>query len=372
VTSEAERALRTKLTPNDLAILLPLSPGDPGFEATSLAPSRSGPKGRLIPTWVFNELTSSVSVASMFGDLRVTSVRIDPCANGVERARSGASCTAELRLVWQAATFEKHALSQLQDFNLHTIHALTDSELTAAVRKLQQLSASSGLDYAQAPLGPQPAIVAQGLSGAYGQGLTALVTELAGEKNLTRVALQSETVQDQTWIFTAFAVKNGRAVKGSLPTLRGKVQEVDENQQPPFDAVRPLSSSPDDVMFLQPRLAGSASGITAGDADRALRSALRVENPSVHDPSTIDCASCHLATVTRLALEARGFKETESHDKFTSGWNLSRTSPEEPADNDRLQMFAYRPGGTMVPVVRQRVINDAALSADRVNARFAR
>lgn len=91
----------------------------------------------------------------------------------------------------------------------------------------------------------------------------------------------------------------------------------------------------------------------------------------MHDPTTIDCGSCHLATVTRLALMDAGFALPKGSDGFVSArWNLDRVSEEAPAQNETLQMFSYTRGADPVPSIRQRVINDSAAAADYVNAHF--
>jgi hypothetical protein len=123
-------------------------------------------------------------------------------------------------------------------------------------------------------------------------------------------------------------------------------------------------------MFLQSRMGGDKSGITPRDAARALVSSFRVENPNVHDARTIDCASCHLAPVTRATLLGMGFSVPAGAKPFTSThWNTESITSER-VDNEHLQMFSYRPGGLFDPVVRPRVIAESAVVADYVNEKL--
>jgi hypothetical protein len=167
-------------------------------------------------------------------------------------------------------------------------------------------------------------------------------------------------------VFSGFDVVNGQAVLANLPTLNEHVQTLGIFQAPPFDTISPIGTDPDDITALQPNLGGDGSNITPAEASRALLASFRIENPQVHDPKTVDCASCHLSSVTRITLNQFGFMTPTPNAAFSSPrWNLTATAAR--ADNDFLQNFSYQPGGLLKPSIRQRVVNDAALSADYVN-----
>jgi hypothetical protein len=367
-TETAQDAVEAKvqLTPNDLSVLFPIT--ETGFLKNAIRVSERGAKGSIVPTWVFKNPDG-------IGDLIDTSilvavgVRFDPCAN-IRVAKRDADCERQLRVVWQGL-FESDtkdgSVKNVRDSNLHTIYRLNDDEFRGLLAKVRSAKSAAKLDDSKSPLGPQPVIQAQGMAGPYAKVVLDAVRQLAGETNLVRAAFLEETVQSNEWVFTAFDVKDGKPVKANLPTLRARNQQLEVLQVPPFDVVSAKSSSPDDLMFLQPKLGGEKDSIKAKDAARAIVSSFRVEDPRVHDAKTIDCGSCHLSPVTRMTLVGMGFPIPSNATPFTSKrWNLTSVSTEKVV-NDSLQMFSYRPGGLFQPSVRARVIAESAMAADYVN-----
>ncbi len=361
--STFEATSKTQLSLNDVSVMFPVTA--PRFFERALKISDVGAQGAMVPSWVFSQAVGVDSESFDGAILRAVSVRFDPCAN-VITAKDDASCERQIRIVWQGIRVENGRLNQVLDFNLHSIYRVENSAFKSAIAKLRTLKASTKLDYSKQPLKPHPAIVAQGMDGNYAKTVLGIVKSSVGEKNLVEVAFMQEVLLGSDWVFTAFDVNKGQAVHANLPTLDQESQTLNILQTPPFDIITPVSSSADELSFVQGRLSGDKTLFTEGEAQRAIASSFRIENPKLHNPKTIDCASCHLAPVTRSTLASMGFAAKPGPDTFTSkNWKLEASA--EKVNNEALQNFAYRAGGQFVPSIRPRVVNDSAVSADWVN-----
>ena len=90
-------------------------------------------------------------------------------------------------------------------------------------------------------------------------------------------------------------------------------------------------------------------------------STLRIENPQIHNPHTIDCVSCHISLAARR-VAIRTFPqlnlESKTHDfVFKSKFNLENNT-ENPGHTREMRAFGYASQGR--PVINQRTINETA------------
>jgi hypothetical protein len=101
------------------------------------------------------------------------------------------------------------------------------------------------------------------------------------------------------------------------------------------------------------------------DLQSAARAIHRIENPTIHNPETIDCASCHTAAPARhwavTHFPTLGLDQNEF--TFTSLLNLTNLSPHQDSTIN-LRAFGYF-GKQMT--TSQRTIHESAAIADRLN-----
>jgi hypothetical protein len=100
----------------------------------------------------------------------------------------------------------------------------------------------------------------------------------------------------------------------------------------------------------------------------AYTSALKIQNPGMHSPDTIDCVSCHTATSARIWAEKNKDQKPDGNPAaFATTWNVKLTkSPRAEAPNN-LHSFGYHFGDVSIS---QRTANESAVVADYVNAKI--
>jgi hypothetical protein len=96
----------------------------------------------------------------------------------------------------------------------------------------------------------------------------------------------------------------------------------------------------------------------------AFDAALRIENPDKHSPETIDCASCHVAGVSRvvtgakLGLSPAGNPNVFNPDpRFVTAADVRQTTQVNDDSRLNVHMFSYR---SAQPMIGMRVINETA------------
>ena len=138
---------------NDVSIMFPL-PQTATDIGSLLAPSATGARGILVPQALYTSvaelpgstLTSTAptnglagySIAS-YDDLRVVSVRIDPCFAVMQPDPHGVGCPPQIRLVLQEVRATDGGAPQAFDSALHAIYSLPRNELLTLARKLVAL-----------------------------------------------------------------------------------------------------------------------------------------------------------------------------------------------------------------------------------------
>jgi hypothetical protein len=367
---------------NDVSILFPIAATDAELSTGYLQASSSGAKGVLLPQALYDGLghiTGSSDVSGVGGtgnahwsDLRVVAVRLDPCFADLNPDPHGAGCHNQVRLVMQEV-LSQQGTPEVYDSALHVFYALTREELVAFARALVALREAS----TAARLGglqPHPLMTQQGLSGAYAQGVRALVLQYAGASNLTRVTEMSATQPGFAWHFQGFDVTatNPPAFTPiAIPTL--STLDTSQSFFRGFGAqmqgqYSPESQGPDDFAVL-------ASVDTAAATDGGVRAAawdalLRTENPSRNSPDTVDCAGCHLATPSALLIASPiyGFTAQGNPNAFTPDVRYVLQSELGPtfseAEGFNLHAFSYvgRSAG-----INQRTVNESAAIAAYLN-----
>ena len=389
---------------NDVSILFPL-PRTAADIGSLLAPSARGARGTLVPPALYasvaelpgSTLTSMApsnglagdSVAS-YDDLRVVSVRIDPCFAVMHPDPHGVGCPPQVRLVLQEVRAPDGGAPQAFDSALHAIYSLSRGDLLDLARKLVQLrQANDAADVSAGSLRPHPVIVEQGLGGAMSAGVQELILQYVGEENLVRVAMFG-TDDHVNWVFRASDLYEADAganagadadTKATAPVVIPGETVGDPHIQALTSASRPPDastigtfalgwffateiSSPDDIEAL----GGANENPTTKMSDDAFSALLRLEDPTERTFDTTDCGSCHLSTpLAKLIAAPEGNDDTAA----TTSGDGGRFAPDgqhvTTADMavmydltlPRIDLHAFSYDATSA-TVNQRVVNETA------------
>ena len=352
---------------NDVSILLPLA----STLASSgvLRPSTQGKAGELLPARFLGmlPLLSESSAAFPNQSLAVVGVRIDPCFPGI--ANPPEPCHFQIRMVWQPM-FQVGANLEAMDAAVHTFYELTSGEFTELSQKIAVLNAKSGLSTKGLPLGVHPLIASQGLSGSYWQELSSIILSYTGEARLVRFTFMSSSTADMMWDFGGFDITPQKITRMVIPRIQTRDQSfvnVTHDMVHFNGGAKP--EAPGDVDTFS-RIVANSGNFTPEDSaivKASVESIYRIENPTIHSPATVDCASCHTAEPARLwAISV--FSELhldQSQYRFQSAFNLQNTT-ESGSTTHLLRAFGYD-GKT--PAISQRTINESAAVAGALNAK---
>jgi hypothetical protein len=350
-------AVTRSLGVNDVSVLFPLGHGDL-WAASSVA--RDGqpllPRSALdLPGRpVIRELQGPDAT---YAGLRVVSLRFDPCF-------SGNPCYPQIRLVFQGLAANG---TSAFDGALHALYNLTPDEFAAAIAGLRTLSALAPENERVTRLEVSPALLAQGMTGPYAAGLRDLVNRFIGASNLAKFTFMTrQGGGGDRWDFGGFNLKDfqpGGAFPISGIDGSALVQTVRENGgrgpgpglPPGAGAAYNYSVTPDALHGELALVLSSATAQTASSPDRqrAMDALARVENPSLENPDTVDCAVCHLANRLRGHLETT-FALSSSL-SYTGGAEATRLVGGAERDNENLRGFGYF---NDQPAISQRVANE--------------
>ena len=351
------------LAMNDVSVLVPLpaSPTAPGY----LKASSAGARGKLLPQAVYDKVPEFPVVPPDGLDyalMRAVAIRFDGC---FPAPLSATRCEAQIRIVMQPFTTGGATL----DSSLHLFYRLTEEELAAVVVGLRELKALAP-ETNDGPLDVNPALLAQGMEGAYGVGLRDLVLAHAGEQNLTRMTffLRAPPKQEE-WFFGGFSREGETMTPLTIVGVGKGNQRVDrpittEGYEYSFT---PAPKKPEDLQLLL--VTATAKTAAAADLQQALGAVARIENPAKHGPDQLDCAGCHVATVLSAHAKANLALDVTAHaDAFKSTRDLtvrgkSGTTPSS------LRAFGYF---GKEPMIATRVVNETAAVLDDLETRFPR
>ncbi len=349
------------LGPNDVSVLFPL-PAD-GVYTGYLSPDTAGNGGPLIPRAVFDVIppvnTRLETASDPHGMVRVLAIRFDPCFTATT---TGSVCEPEIRMIFQAVDATDGPL----DGAMHAFYRLTPAEFAEVVEGLRSLH-DLAPENDTLVMGPSPALVAQGLDGAYGAGLLALVREHAGAATLRRVTFMQRTAARQTqWKFGFFEVVGGAPTRTSIAEIGVDTQTVNQmvGTDPEF-VIDPFAVLDEDLTVLL--TAESAAAADTAMREAAYRDALALENPMMNQPDEAQCAACHVASsVARHAEESFGLGTMAFAERFETDRALT-TSSDTATDPEVMRIFGYF---VRRPAVAPRVLHETAHVLDVIDADY--
>lgn len=278
------------LAANDVSVLFPLS--------NSLWPaSTEGVGGPFLPPAVFAQLPKKLvkettANSEALAGLRVVALRVDPCF-------PGAPCRAQLRLVVQRVVG-----GTANDGALHLLYGLDAQAFATLVASLRTIATLAPENASATTLGVSPALQAQGLDGAYGRALLALVKRTIGAATLERLTFMTRTnARSGTWEFGAINVR-GFTPTGAV-AIQGLQGETLQTVTRGAGARYTYSLTPNRAQHAAVLSVLSGDQVAAADAATlaTAREVLgRLENPTLEHAESVDCASCHLARHLRVGM----------------------------------------------------------------------
>lgn len=342
---------------NDVSWLYPL----PYQASDLLSLDSAGPRGALLPRALYDglpELFPDGGDNNLHDAFRVIGARVDPCFP-TDAQNSG--CRKQIRLVAQPLV-ESGLTPTTEDATIHLFFDLSDADWADVQTTVDELHQLAGGATQGKPLEVHPVLKSQGLKGEYANTLRELITRLCGAQTLTRVAFMRTVQADVAWSFGAFNVANGALVDDTIPRLDDlKLQGVQEFGNDDFRNGDLQPGAPGDQLFTL--LSESEMRLTdERTLQKAITSALRIENPHLESPKTIDCGSCHVVSRALTNAKAERNVDTSGYaEQFTTDarFNLSRV---DSVGNDpkALRAFGYLGNKS---ALSQRTINESAIVA---------
>jgi hypothetical protein len=362
---------------NDVSILFPMSSNPSDLAAGYLGPDAHGPRGTLLPEPLYDRIghitgSSGNPVPGGTGEaryatLKVVALRIDPCFAALNPDPHGVECKNQLRLVFQEVAAKADGRASAFDSALHAFYTLGREELLAMAQAVAGLRVASSGNQRLGGLAPHPLMVREGLTGPAATGTRDLIVKYAGQQNLIRVTRFSSSNAGFNWAFDGFDVSSASPPtvtpmniatltpsKNSQLFFRGFGSEV-------TGKFTPATTSADDLTPLAN--VETALQLTPAARSAAFAALVRIENPTLHSPDTIDCASCHLATPLSLVVAGPKFSLRESDDPRAFAPDGQSVLPSEMApsfDLDggfNLHAFSY---AARSPGINQRTVNETA------------
>ncbi len=347
----------------DVSILYPMPLL--GQSTDFLRPTDVGTYGALLPKAAFDIVVPNDRIdaatnipKSGYAELALVSLRLDHCS-----ARKGSGCTSEIRAVFQALYTTTEGVSGMAaaDGGLHVIYEVSESELLTTMKQILTLKKAQG-GLASQILDVHPILAQQGLDGAFAKGLRAILLEHLGAERIARITFFDHNFgfEQDGWLFTIFDRSGGTFVPKNIPKLSeerpsqivvgsgpldGPIQDTnvfDSENSETKDDVRPLFKINSSALALpQP----------------AYDAALRIQNPTLHDAESTDCANCHLAEGARL--RAKTFHEFSDAAAFEHARPLGYKSERTSVTNLHAFGWMHRQVSIM-----QRTANESVIVAD--------
>ena len=347
---------------NDVSWLLPLPA--PAQQSLLLGFTAAGSKGPLLPRSLYDALPGLLTTedaGTLFPQFRVVSARLDPCFP----KEPTAGCIKQLRLVAQPIVLDGFKITT-EDGSIHLFYELSDADFDDARATLTELKHLANGATDGKPLDVHPVMRTEGLAGPYATTLHAMITRLCGQQNLTRVAFMRLIQTDTAWRFGALNVSSGSLVADTIPRLTNITQQgVQEFGNTDFRSgeLQPAASGDDLVVLL------SESEMRLTDQrtlDRAVTSALRIENPARSNPKTVDCASCHVASRALHNARMERTIDTSTHaDQYVGNPRFDLRRVDAAGDDPRaMRAFGYFGDKS---ALSQRTINESANVAEALS-----
>lgn len=363
--AEPTRTLTETVGASDVSFLYPL-PADRAQRTSLLGLDASGRRGPLLPQALYDRLPPLDTLASnqeLYFLQRVVGVRLDPC---FPAPSAPGGCLQTLRMVVQPVVPADGAGLTTTDLALHLFYRLEGDELPGLLQDLATARRTSGLPHDdELPAGgAHPLLTREGISGPFAARLRGWLLDHAGADTLFRVTFMGREHVGVTWRFGAFSVENKQLTPLKIPLLSVTEQTFTNRDFAGETFLNagtlPVSPSAADVRLLfEPALFRTASDEARNVAHE---NALRVENPVLETPESIDCATCH-AVGPALALAETSVAFSSADRAYRRPDGTTPRGATGPRTNE-LRAFGYF---GVKPSISQRAANETAAVVVRVN-----
>ncbi len=351
------------LSQNDVSILIPLPA--PAQVDLLFHPMTNGKFGALLPKLAYDklpEINPFTNKDLTYSELRVISIRIDPCFPLTPPA---VGCQPQIRFIWQPLKLTTSGKLSAFDATVHTSYNLEKSEFALVIQKLKQLKKETGLTTTDEPLSVNPVLLKKGLNSLYAKNLFNMLLSFSGEQKLSRITFMQLSASANIWTFGGFDLIGGAMQALQIPRINNISQAFSNSvitEPTPNFFKGDIFPAPQGIDTFN-LLIRDSSVIAPTDKDEIIEStlsAVRIENPLNHNPHTVDCVSCHTAQAAKLwAIRQYPWLwlDLRSSDlTFHSKFNLNNTSA-NPEKTTSLRAFGY---DGVEPAISQRVINETA------------
>lgn len=350
---------------NDVSVLLPL-PGDEGQIVARVGAASPARGGSLLPREAYEAAFGPPGTLQAGGtpapaphdELKLVSFRLDPCF--------GAECANQIRLVFQPLRVKGGVVSA-KDEAVHAFYRLSRDELADAVASMIGLRLEA-TEERLGPLAPHPLASDDARRAA----IEGVVTTFAGEVNLSRVTTFTTSGLGSAWNFSGFDINDGQAERVPMVDLPDGTEVVAFFRgfggagalvgDPAFSP-RSLAAPEDNLQLL-----GSIADAERASEDErqaAFDALTRIDDPTIHDADSTDCASCHAADPVRRLVGEGLWSLTPSagvgfvpDGRYLDVEDLAPTSVDASVN---LHMFSY--AGTQASIHRRTIHETAAVVA---------
>lgn len=330
------------LSAHDVAFVVPLAQA-PSFLVGS----------QVLPRPVFDALQHPLTVVDepddLYRALSVVSVRVDAC---FQEGTTPGPCQPQLRLVLQPVFDAPEGLTT-RDAAVHVFFAATEKQVLGFAQALALARTQRGLAVPATVVGPHPGF--EDLT--WSQTVAGQLLPLLDPAKLVRVTSMSVHASNQAWIFGGTDYVDGQPVPIAIPTLGG-AHDGHVTSTGGTSAME-VTIDPGSVVEapLMPVIApGGLARASPAELAAAALSVQRLEDPAVHNPATVDCATCHVAAIAQRAFVKQGVAV-----------DASVPADEAFSDTRNLRAFGYF---FRQPAVSPRVQREITLVRDDLTRRL--
>ena len=376
---------------NDVSYLFPLPKKHNAFSAELLTPESQSSSGKLLPEEIYQQLPTLLingngNETLYHNALRVVAARIDPCPQ-----LDSASCTPEVRMVWQPVEYDKyHNNWTARDAAIHCFYRLSEEEFLLLTKELWRIKvelAEKGIDTTKQPLHIHPAFENADTSKTFTNAIQQALLQYAGTSNLEKVTFISLMTPKRWWRFGAFEKDNtGQWQFIDIPRLDFPTVDIFNvavedgiglGTTKGIDAI--FNTFPDEYPETDNLFSVINKSYRFNDNrdekvfKEKLNTIARFQNPHSTNTENLDCASCHYADATREYISNR-FPELNSPTNQSAFVNpdqkifdLENLTPVSKSGRN-VRAFGFF---NDQPVISQRTINESAVTANWLNQYYA-
>lgn len=372
---------------NDVSYLFQLPDGDAQADIDLLGPEDHGVLGALLPREIYQQVPTLLIAgngnSTLYENaLRVVAARIDPCPS-----LESNDCVPEIRLVWQPVEHDGRTGKWLAgDAAVHSFYRLSHNDfelLKEELWRIKQWLASQGVTTTSTALDIHPALKNRNTADTFNHEIQQTLIKYAGSSNLEKITYVALMTPKRWWRFGIFEKNaDGAWSTSDIPRLDMTTEDI-FNTAVEDGVGLGLEKGVDAVFNIFPEEYPDTDNIFKvinkgyrfnDDRDKTvfkekLAAIDRFRNPHNTNPDNLDCASCHYADATREYIGNR-FPELEKVStvaEFVNPapgvFNLENLSLAAKSGRN-VRAFGYFKDK---PVIIQRTINDAAVSANWMN-----